>query len=62
MKTALARAKKAIGALLGGATGVGVAAILHAAHLDVAPELATTIAGLLAALGTYLAPANAAKE
>jgi hypothetical protein len=51
--------KKALGALLGGATGVGVAALLHAVHLDVAPEVATGIAGALAALGAYLAPRNA---
>lgn len=61
MKTALARVKKLLGALLGGATGVGVAAVLHAAHVEVTPELATTLAALLAALGTYLAPANAPK-
>lgn len=56
MKTALARARKATGGLLGGATGVAVAAVLHAVHVDLPVEVDTAIA----TLGTWLAPPNAA--
>jgi hypothetical protein len=60
MKTALARARKATGGLLGGATDVAVAAALHAVHVDLPVEVDTAIATVLATLGTWLAPPNAA--
>jgi hypothetical protein len=57
----LAQFKKVIGSILGGATGVGVAALLDSVGWQVPPSLAATIALALAAAGTYLAPANATK-
>lgn len=50
--------KKLIGAALGAVTAGGVLALADALGLGVGPELATVVAGALAALGTYLAPKN----
>lgn len=50
--------KKLVGALLGGVTAGGILAAADAFGLAVGPELATTVAAVLAALGTYLAPKN----
>ncbi|GHF30869.1 MULTISPECIES: hypothetical protein [Actinomycetes] len=49
---------KALGALAGGATGVGVAAVLDVLGVHVTPEAATAIAAVLAAIGAHQAPAN----
>lgn len=57
-----ARFKKLGGAVLGGATGVGVATILEAVGWPVSEPLAGAIAMVLAAIGTGLAPANTPKE
>ncbi|HEX6682422.1 MAG TPA: hypothetical protein VF062_06480 [Candidatus Limnocylindrales bacterium] len=52
------RFSKLIGSVLGGVTSAGVAAVLSAFGVEVTPAVAAAIAVLLAALGTYLAPAN----
>ncbi|WET79224.1 hypothetical protein P3102_35235 [Amycolatopsis sp. QT-25] len=49
---------KLIGAVAGGATGVGVASILDAVGVDVGPQGAAGIALVLAAIGTWRAPRN----
>lgn len=54
----MATIRKAVGALLGGVTGAGVAAVLRLFGLDVPPEVAAAIAVLASTLGAYLAPAN----
>ena len=59
MMNVLAKVKKAVGALLGGITGVAVTEILAAVHVSVPIGVASAIAGVLALLGTYLAPPNA---
>lgn len=51
--------KKLIGAALGAVTAGGVLAVADALGLGVGPELATVVAGVLAAFGTWLAPRNA---
>jgi hypothetical protein len=50
--------KKAIGAALGGLTGAAVVAVLGLFSIEVAPELAASIALILATFGTWLAPKN----
>lgn len=50
--------KKLIGAALGAVTAGGVLAVANALGIGVGPELAAAVAGLLAAVGTYLAPKN----
>lgn len=57
----LAPVRKLAGSALGGATGVGVAAVLDGVGWHLPPSLDATLALALAALGTYLAPANAPK-
>lgn len=52
------RIRKAVGALLGGVTAGAVLSVAAAFGVEVSPELAGAVAVLLAALGTYLAPAN----
>ncbi|MFJ8913439.1 hypothetical protein [Amycolatopsis sp. NPDC102389] len=49
---------KLIGAVAGGATGVGVASVLDAVGVDVGPSGAAGIALVLAAIGTWRAPRN----
>ncbi|WP_414943296.1 hypothetical protein [Amycolatopsis sp. cmx-11-32] len=49
---------KLIGAVAGGATGVGIASILDAVGFDVGPSGAAGIALVLAAIGTWRAPRN----
>lgn len=59
MRRFLRRARKAIGGLLGAATGVAVATTVETVfdvRLD--PGMADAIAVLLAAAGTWLAPKN----
>jgi hypothetical protein len=62
LRTLGARFKKLGGAVLGGATGVGVAALLDALGWPVSEPLAGAIAMVLAAVGTGIAPANTPKE
>lgn len=50
---------KAIGAALGGVTGVAVAAALGWFDVEVSAELAGAIAIILSTFGTYIAPKNA---
>jgi hypothetical protein len=59
LMTLLASAKKALGGLLGGATGVGVAGLLalFGVHLD--PAVTAALATVLASAGVYIAPPNA---
>jgi hypothetical protein len=59
VKAALRKIRKALGALLGGATGAAVVATAEAFELSVDPTLAGAIAIILAAAGAYLAPPNA---
>ncbi len=49
---------KLLGAVAGGATGVGVASVLDAVGVDVGPQGAAGIALVLAAIGTWRAPRN----
>ncbi|KFU81026.1 hypothetical protein SAMN04489729_4799 [Amycolatopsis lurida] len=49
---------KLLGAVAGGATGVGFASVLDAAGVDVSPSGAAGIALVLAAIGTWRAPRN----
>ncbi|UUV29151.1 hypothetical protein NQK81_30815 [Amycolatopsis roodepoortensis] len=49
---------KLLGAVAGGATGVGVASVLDAVGVDVGPSGAAGIALVLAAIGTWRAPRN----
>ncbi|WP_053203803.1 hypothetical protein [Jiangella muralis] len=58
MTAALRKIRKALGALLGGATGAAVVQVAAAFEVDVDPTLAGAIAIILAAAGAYLAPAN----
>lgn len=53
---------KALGALLGMATPAGVISVAAFFGLEVPTELAVAIVGVLGAIGTYLAPANAEKQ
>lgn len=53
--------RKALGSVLGGATGVGVDAVLNAVGFHITTSFAGVIALVLAGVGTYLAPANAVK-
>lgn len=62
MKAALRKVRKALGALLGGATGAAVVATAEAFELSVDPTLAGAIAIILAAAGAYLAPPNDSGE
>jgi uncharacterized protein (DUF697 family) len=50
---------KAVGALLGGVTAAVVVGVAGAFGVDVAPEVAATVAIALATVGTWLAPKNA---
>jgi hypothetical protein len=52
--------RKLFGAVLGGATAGAVIAILDAVGVQVDLATATTIAGVLASIGTLVAPRNAA--
>lgn len=56
------KVKKLLGALLGAVTAGGVLLVANAFGLDVDAATATAVAGLLASLGTYLAPANEVDE
>lgn len=58
---ALAPVRKLAGSVLGGATGVGVAAVLDAVGWHLPTAVDGAIAVVLAAAGTWLAPANAPK-
>jgi hypothetical protein len=49
-------AKRALGAVLGCATGAGVASALHLVGVDITPELAGALAGVLLVIGGMLAP------
>src|SRR5690606_41663982 len=53
---------KALGALLGMPTPAGVISVAAFFGLEVPTELAVAIVGVLGAIGTYLAPANAEKQ
>lgn len=54
------RISKALGALLGGATGVGVAAIASVVFgVELDPAVASALAVLFGAAGSFLAPKNA---
>ena len=61
LRALAAPVKKLLGSILGGATGVGVAAALDAVGWHLPTSVDGAIAVLLAALGTWLAPANAPK-
>lgn len=52
------RVRKAVGALLGGATGAVVALLLNAVGVDVTAEFATAVAVILSTVGTWVAPKN----
>lgn len=54
----LKRARKAVGALLGGATGAVVVSIADAIGWELTPGVAGAIAVLLATAGAWLAPPN----
>lgn len=54
----LARASKAVGALLGGATAPGVAYVLALFGVELPPDVLGVLVGALAIAGTYLAPPN----
>jgi hypothetical protein len=56
--TALAPVRKLAGSVLGGATGVGVAEALNAVGWHLPTAIDGALAVLLAAVGTWLAPAN----
>lgn len=56
--TVLGYVKKEIGSVLGAATGAAVMALLHAFGVNVDIEVATTIAGVCAMIGTLIAPPN----
>lgn len=55
------RIKKLLGAVLGGATGAGVAGVLALVGVDVPTVVDMALATVLAWAGTWLAPANAPK-
>lgn len=50
--------RKLLGSVLGGATGVGVTAILEGFGVHLDGSVASAIALVLAAVGTYIAPQN----
>lgn len=58
----LAKLKKLIGSALGGATGVGVAAVAEHVGLDLSTDLSALIAVVLAGVGTYVSPKNEEPE
>lgn len=54
------RVRKLVGAVLGGVTAGAVIAVGRMAGVEVEPELAAAVVTVLAAIGTYVAPANEA--
>lgn len=57
----LAPIRKLAGSVLGGATGVGVAEVLNAVGWQLPTGIDAALAVALAALGTWIAPANVPK-
>lgn len=54
----MSRVRKAVGSVLGGLTAGAVTAVLGTFGVDVSPELAAAMVVVLAAVGTWVAPAN----
>ena len=55
------RFRKLVGSIIGGILALGVGAILAASGVVLAPVLVALLTLVLAAIGTYVAPANAEK-